>query len=130
MVKTSIGFGVALIALGIGGYLGTGARSTTALIPAAVGLVLVVLGVLGRKPRARMHAMHGAALAALVGLGGSVTGLGQTAKLLMGEAVARPAAAITRAVMAVLCLAFLVLAGRSFVAARLARRASPPDARG
>ncbi len=122
MAKTSIGFGVALIVLGLGGYFATGAQSPTALIPAAAGLLLVVCGLLGRNPRMRMHAMHAAALVGVLGLAGSASGVGQLVKLLTGESVARPAAAVSKSIMALLCLAFVVLTVRSFVAARIARR--------
>lgn len=125
MEKTTIGFGGVLILLGLGGYAATGAQSLTALIPAAVGLVLIVLGLVARHPKRRMHAMHGAALAALVGFAGSVGGIGQTVKLIGGEAVKRPEAAIARAIMAILCLAFVALTVRSFVAARVARKSEP-----
>ena len=122
MANTSIGFGVVLIVLGVAGYLATGGQSPTALIPAGVGLLLVLLGFLARKPRLRMHAMHGAALVGLVGFAGSVGGLGQLVKMIAGETIARPPAAIARSVMAVLCLAFVALTVRSFIAARSARK--------
>ena len=51
MTRLTIGFGLALVALGIAGYFGTGAVHPTALIPAAVGLVLVVFGILARNPK-------------------------------------------------------------------------------
>jgi hypothetical protein len=124
MAKVSIGFGVALVLLGVVGYVATGSQSLTALIPAAVGVVLVLTGLLARIPRMRMHAMHGAALAGLIGFAGSVGGMGQLVKMASGEAIRRPQAAIARAIMAVLCLAFVVLTVRSFIVARLARRKS------
>jgi hypothetical protein len=122
MARSSIGFGVALIALGVVGYFATGAQSPTALIPAAVGLVLVICGVLARNPKRRMHAMHGAALAALIGFAGSVSGIGQLLKMAAGESIKRPQATIARSIMAVLCIAFVALTVKSFVAARVARK--------
>jgi len=124
MANTSVGFGVALVVLGISGYLATGGQSPTALIPAGVGLLLVVFGLLARNPKLRMHAMHGAALVGLVGFVGSVGGLGQLVKMIAGESIARPPAAIARSVMALLCLAFVALTVRSFIMARSARRKS------
>jgi hypothetical protein len=124
MAKVSIGFGIALILLGVLGYVATGSQSPTALIPAAVGFVLVITGLLARNPRMRMHAMHGAALAGLIGFLGSVSGIGQLAKLAGGEAIERPQAAIARSIMALLCFAFVALTVRSFVAVRLARKKS------
>src|SRR5512141_98593 len=103
MAKTSIGFGVALIVVGLAGYFATGAQSPTALIPAAAGLLLVVCGLLARNPRMRMHAMHAAALVGVLGLVGSIGGVGQLAKLAAGESIARPAAAVSKSIMALLC---------------------------
>jgi hypothetical protein len=122
MATTTLGFGAVMILLGIGGYLGTGAHSPTALIPAAIGVVLVVMGVLARRPGLRMHAMHGAALAGLIGFAGSVGGVVPFARMVAGQTIERPAAAIARTLMALLCLAFVALTVRSFVAARVARR--------
>ena len=122
MTNTSIGFGSALVLLGLGGYFATGAEHPTALIPAAAGILLIVFGLLARNPNLRMHAMHGAALIGLLGFFGSVSGLPQLVKLIAGDSVARPVAAVSRSIMAVLCLAFVVLTVRSFVAARIARK--------
>jgi hypothetical protein len=122
MTKISIGFGSALVLLGLGGYFGTGAEHPTALIPAAAGVLLIVFGLLARNPKLRMHAMHGAALIGLLGFFGSVSGLPQLMKLIAGNDIARPVAAVSRSIMAVLCLVFVVLTVRSFVAARIARK--------
>jgi hypothetical protein len=66
--------------------------------------------------------MHAAAAVALLGFLPSVPGLLGIPDLLAGQA-ARPAAVVLRSVMAILCLGFLVVAVRSFVAARRARTA-------
>ncbi len=42
--------------------------------------------------------------------------------MLAGQTINRPAAAIARSIMALLCLAFVALTVHSFVVARLARR--------
>ena len=130
MARTSIGFGVALIILGLAGFAATGAQHPTALIPAAAGVLLIVFGLLARKPKLRMHAMHGAALIGLLGFAGSVSGIPQLVKLIAGDAVARPAAAMSKAVMALLCLAFVALTVRSFVAARTGRAAALAKSQG
>lgn len=122
MAKTTLGFGFALVLLGLGSYVGTGARSPTALIPAVAGVLLVVLGLLARAPRLRMHAMHGAALVGVLGFLGSASGIPGVVRLIAGQAIHRPAAAVSRTMMALLCLAFVALTVRSFVAARVARR--------
>jgi hypothetical protein len=118
---TTIGLGAALIVLGVGGYVLTGAVSVTALIPAAFGLLLVLAGLLARDERKRMHAMHAAVVIALLGFLGSARGLLGIGKLLDGTAV-RPAAIVSQAIMALLTLVYVVLAVRSFIQARKARR--------
>jgi hypothetical protein len=119
--STTIALGVALIILGLAGYGLTGAASPTALIPAGFGLVLAVAGVLARDDRKRMHAMHAAVVIALLGFLGSFRGLLGLGKVLDGTAV-RPAAIVAQTIMAVLTLAYIVVAVRSFIQARKARR--------
>ena len=123
MASTTIGLGAALIVLGLAGYGLTGAASLTALIPAAFGLLLVLAGVLARNERWRMHAMHAAVLVALLGFLGSARGLLGLGAVLDGTA-ARPAATVSQAIMAVLTFVYIVLAVRSFIEARRARRAA------
>jgi hypothetical protein len=121
MPALTIALGVALVILGVAGYALTGGVSVTALIPAAFGLLLAIAGLLARDERKRMHAMHGAVLVALLGFLGSVRGLIRIGEVLDGTA-ARPPAIVAQAIMAVLTLAYVVLAVRSFVQARMARR--------
>ena len=110
--------GLLLVLTGIGGFAAF--RSPTALIPVAFGVLLAACGLLARKESLRKHAMHAAAAVALLGFVPSVPGLLGIPALLAGEA-ARPAAVVLRSVMALLCLGFLTVAVRSFVAARRAR---------
>ena len=123
MPSLTIALGAALVVLGLGGYLLTGAVSLTALIPAAFGLLFVVAGVLARDDRKRMHAMHGAVVIALLGFLGSFRGLLGLGKVFDGTAV-RPAAIVAQTIMAVLTLGYIVVAVRSFIQARKARRAA------
>ena len=113
-------FGSLLVLTGVGGFAAF--RSPTALIPVAFGVLLGVCGLVARKESLRRHAMHAAAAVALLGFLPSAPGLLGIPDLLAGEA-ARPAAVVLRSAMALLCLAFLVVAVRSFVAARRARAA-------
>jgi hypothetical protein len=122
MPALTLAIGAALIVLGVASYGLTGGASPTALIPAAFGLLLVVAGVLARNERMRMHAMHGAVLIALLGFLGSVRGVMGLGTVLDGTA-ARPAAIVAQTIMAVLTMIYVVLAVRSFIAARRARRA-------
>jgi hypothetical protein len=67
--------------------------------------------------------MHVAVVLALLGFLGSVRGVGGAIALASGEEVARPAAAVVQALMAVLCAIFLALAIKSFFDARRGRSA-------
>ena len=123
MANTTIGIAIALVILGLAGYLGTGAESPTALIPAAFGLVLLVLGVLARNPARRKLVMHIAVVVGVAGFAGSVRGLLQLPALISGEPVARPAAAVAQSVMAALLAVFIGLCVKSFADARRNRSA-------
>jgi endonuclease/exonuclease/phosphatase family metal-dependent hydrolase len=120
---TTIALGAALIILGLGGYGLTGATSLTALIPAGFGLLFVLAGLLARDDRRRMHTMHAAVVLALLGFLGSVRGLLRIADVFHPISV-RPAAIVAQSIMAVLTLAYIVIAVRSFVRARRAKRAA------
>lgn len=102
-----------------------GKTSPTALIPAGFGGLFVILGCigfLGESPR--KHAMHAAAtvasLGALAGLGRGLSKLGA----LMGDDPTAKRATIITLVMGVLCLIYVVLSVRSFIAVRKAREAA------
>ena len=124
MVRITALVAAVLVVLGLGLYLGTGRESVTALIPAFAGLALGICAWIGRSEKARRHAMHVAAVLALLGFGGSVGGVFAVLRQLGGEAIDRPQAAWGRTGMAVVCLVYLVFAIRSFVQARRARRGS------
>lgn len=118
MAPLAIGFGVLLTLLGGGMYVYTEMASITALIPAFFGLPLIGLGVVAQNEKARMHAMHGAALIGLVGFAMPaymvIAGLarGDEFGLAKGE----------QAAMAVICGVFLGLCVKSFIDARAARK--------
>ena len=125
MPTLSLFTGVLLLAVGLGGFVGTGAHAPTALIPAALGVLLIAAGLVGRNARARMHAMHAAVLVALVGVLGCLPGIFRLPALLTGQPVARPVAVVSQCITFVLCAAFVVSAVRSFIQARRSRAATP-----
>ena len=120
MPKIALAVGALLIVVGGWAYTASSpGASPTALIPAGLGLLLVVAGVVAlRGHDARRHAMHAAAAVALSEVLGS-----------LGQLIASPAAGSEHADIArtagllnlVLCGAFLVVAVRSFVQARRTR---------
>lgn len=114
---------VLLVAVGLLGFVGSGFQAPTALIPAGLGVLLALAAALARLPKARMHAMHAAVLVALLGVVGTASGLFQLPALISGQPVARPLAVVAKSVTAVLCLAYVVVAVRSFIEARRARTA-------
>jgi hypothetical protein len=121
MAKTTLAFGIVLIVLGVVGYLASGAASPTALIPAGLGVVLLLLGLLARDPGKRKLAMHIAVVVGLIGFLGSLPGLLKLPALIAGEPVARPAAVLAQSLMAVLTGIFVGLCVRSFILARRPR---------
>lgn len=123
MPQVTIGYGLILILLGLAAYFSSGGASVTALIPAFFGLPVLIAGLLARKENLLKHAMHAAAVLALLGFLGTVPGLVKVFTLLGGGTVGRPSAVIVQAVMAVLSLIFLILCIRSFIQARKAREA-------
>ncbi len=111
LAKSTILFGVFLIILGLIGYTTSFTQSTTALIPALLGMLLMALGGLALKETNRKVAMHVAALVGLIGF------LGSASRFLMhpdASTFARQMQAMT----AIVCAAFLVLCAHSFVTAR------------
>ena len=119
MYKVTIFFGVLLLATGLAGYFGTGAKQLTALIPAALGLILLVCGFLASNENRRMMAMH---IAVMVGLIGAI---GVIPTLFKKD---QPAAALAaKSVTLVLCVVFVGLCIRSFIEARKAREATAAE---
>ena len=122
MPRITVIFSVIYIALGLGGYFLTGAVHKTALIPAAIGVILLVLGLLGSNEKLRMHVMHAALLIGLLALLGTASSLLKLPSAIDGTAL-RPGAVFAQAATAVLSVIYLGVGVRSFIAARRARSA-------
>lgn len=118
MYLAAVGFGAALIALGVWGYTTAETTSPTALIPAAFGLILLFCGVMARNPQKRKTYMHIAAGLGLLGFLGGLPGLFKFGYVVTGAPVARPHSVISQSLMSVLCIAFTWLCVRSFASAR------------
>jgi hypothetical protein len=119
MVTTTRLIGFILIAIGIVGYVGTGMASLTALIPAMIGALFLVLALAARSPEARKHMMHVAVAISLLAILGTLPRL--VPSLLAGN-IARPAV-ISQTLMVLVLLVHLVLGVKSFIDARRARAA-------
>jgi len=117
MTLTAVYFGGLLVIIGIAGYLygiSTGHASLTALIPAVFGIAIGVLGFIGRlKESLRKHLMHVAVIFALLGF------LLPAGRLLSNiGSIGLTPAVISQVSMALVCLVFVILSMRSFIAAR------------
>ena len=123
MAKVTLAFAVVFIALGLAGFIGTGSVHYTALIPAALGLLLGIFGALSLSPDAgrRKLFMHINVTLGLLGFLGTIMGLIQWFQMLGGAVVKNPPATESKAAMAFLCLVYVILCVRSFIAARKAR---------
>ena len=124
MRKRTTVCGILFVLLGLGLYFGSGRESVTALIPSFLGAIFLICAAIATTEKRRMHAMHAAVLFALIGFAGSVGGLVGAFKALGGTAPENATATYGRAVMALLCVIFIVAAVRSFIAARRARNAA------
>jgi F0F1-type ATP synthase assembly protein I len=119
---------ILLIVVGVVGYTQqepnpeTGKVSMTALIPAFIGGVLAVCGLLAFNDKFRKHAMHFAAVVALFGaIGGFMPLIRQYNKT--GTFDPLKPSAISGELMILICAVFVGLCVNSFIQARKARKA-------
>ena len=123
MAKLTMFFGVLLIVISVGFWMATGRDETAALHPAGVGLILLVSGALANSEDAkkRMLWMHIAVTFGLLGF--LITGIRAVVTAVHGAAAiaADPLAFDERVVVALVCLVFVALCVRSFIAARRSR---------
>ncbi len=121
MAKLTISFGVVLVLVSAGFWLATGRTESAALHPAGIGVLLVLCGVLANTEnvKQRMIWMHVAVTAGLVGF--LLTGVRAVLTLVKGTTAANPLGFDERVVIALVCLVYVVLCVRSFIAARRTR---------
>ncbi|HTM54909.1 MAG TPA: hypothetical protein VL175_12830 [Pirellulales bacterium] len=130
MPNVTIGFGAVLCAIGLFGYFGSASDtpSPTALIPLGFGVVLIICGLIARSPGARRHAMHAAAAVSLVGcIAAAARGVPKLGMLVSDIPVSEKRPVRLIMLMAIVCLAYVIVCVGSFVAARR-RRATTPAA--
>lgn len=116
MPKLTMLIGIDLIILGIVVTILSDSGSFTSMIPAIVGAVLALLGVVAvAKPDLTHHLMHAAMAVALI-----------AALASLGSAIGRGSggwALFSQIITAILCAVLIFFGIRSFRAARLAREA-------
>ena len=119
MAATTRYVGFALVAIGVIGYIATGGASLTALIPAMIGAILLVLAMAARSAEARKHAMHAALVIALLSM---LATLQRLLPALQAGEMRRPAV-IAQAAMVLVLFVYVALGVKSFIDARKARGA-------
>lgn len=113
MAKVTIGFGFALIVVGLIGFIPSG--QGTAMIPAIAGGLMIICGSIALKPDLRKHAMHGAVM---VGLLGFLASAGRLVGSVMSGKTPSGLAMFSMGAMAALSFVFVLLCVRSFIEAR------------
>jgi hypothetical protein len=123
MAKVTILLSAILILLGIASFVVTGSLYPTSLIPAAVGLILLIFGFLSltEDAKKRMLYMHIAVTVGLLGFLGTGWSIVQYIQMLNGKPFPYPIAVEEKAAMAAILLFFVLLSIRSFVSARRSR---------
>lgn len=134
MAKLTMVFGVLIALVGVAGYAAT--HFWHALIPVVLGFLLVLLGLIANTDdvKRRMLSMHIAVTLGLLGFLGTIPGLIAMVGFLTGSHQQTPAeqvqvgtlsvhkmAAEVQSATSILCLIFVLLCVRSFIAARRAR---------
>jgi nucleoside recognition membrane protein YjiH len=117
MVRFTSVLGIALVVLGVGAYVLTSAASVTALIPAFVGIPLLICGVLARSAARRRPSLIVALVVALLGALGSAMNAVKIGEAIAGTAQ-RPAAVWVSTIMFVLLVAYVAAGARALLGSR------------
>ncbi|SIR57800.1 hypothetical protein [Natronorubrum thiooxidans] len=107
-----IALGAVLIGVGIAAYVLSDFASITALIPAVFGVIIAILGVVGRQTERRRVAVIGIGVLALLGVVGSARGISDVIALLTGGTVDSTIAAVAQGSMILVGLILLFTVGR------------------
>lgn len=118
MVLLTRSLGVVLVAVGLIAYLVTDRESVTALLPALLGLPILILGLVAGNTERRRGALVAALVLAALGVLGTAMNVVELPALLAGDDVERPAAVVTSAITAVLCLVYVIVGIRGLSASR------------
>lgn len=125
MTGLTFAAGGILTATGVIAYVASDASSLTALIPAALGVLILIAAFISRAPKARRHALHAALAISLLGIAGTAMNVMKLGELFAGTAE-RPNAVIASTITFVVLLVFLTAGIASFVRARRYRAAPNP----
>lgn len=93
-------------------------KSFTAFLPTALGVVILIFGLIARDPNKRKFGMHGAVGVALLGFLASLSRYRPIINGFTGVEGASAYAATATVLMALLCLILVIMGVRSFILAR------------
>lgn len=113
-------FGLLLIGIGVGGYVGGDMASKTALIPAFFGLPILIASLIAFKESCLKHGMH---VAAVFGVLGFLAPLGRVVPQVLKGKFELNLAGSCMVSMIVVSGVFVALCVKSFKDARRAREA-------
>ncbi len=127
MAKLTILFGILLVIIGVSGFVVTGSAHPTALIPAAAGVLFIIFGVLAstENSKKRMLWMHISVTIALLLFLGLIPADIDVIRLSRGVSFPHPIAILEKSATSLLCLLYVLLCVRSFIAARRQRTLNP-----
>ena len=115
MSLISILFGALLVITGVVGFVATGSSHPNALIPGALGIALILCGLIGRNQELHHRAMQGAMLVALVGFGGTVTSFAKFAQVVRFGTANNGYAPLCKMTTGFLCAIFLLRCLQAFL---------------
>ncbi|MGO2658205.1 hypothetical protein [Mycetocola reblochoni] len=115
MTRNTFIVGGLLVVVGVIGWALSESKSATALIPAFLGVVMLISGAIATK--SQKIGVHIALVVAVIGVAGTAMNVVKIGELFAGTAE-RPLAIITSTITFVALIVFIVLGVRSFIAAR------------
>ncbi len=115
ILRITIIYSVLLIIIGTGGYIVSNAASITALIPTFFGMILLFLGLVGRREHLRKHTTRIAVALGLIGFVATVGSLGDLMAMISGEDVERQLAVVIKSIMAILSLLYVLICIKLFI---------------
>jgi len=106
--QSTLVYSIALILLGLIGYIITGMQSITALIPSVFGSIILFVFMLTKQIIKPTILVWTLAVLSVIGFVATVNGIPKVLTLIGGENISRPSAAISQTIMAVLSLFYAV----------------------
>lgn len=105
----TIVYAILLGLLGVVGYVASGRKSPTALIPLYFGIVTLIVWFITARLMDHATLVRGMVIVALIGFIATVSGIPEVLRIMGGKTVERPGAAIGKSIMAVLSLAYGII---------------------